>query len=214
MRRPLAIALFAALLAACGTLEPEELPPAAFDKPVLHADGTLTGVQGVDHRHWALVDQDLRKGVFWYSFLNRVTQDCKQAYPEHADWLGEVNLLVQRATGQAARAGIRMERQRLETRAEGADRAVVGLEAMSVAEVEVAGVLAGWIESATGEEVPLERALVQGCALLFDRENLRGLMRNSAEPLSRYFARMEVEQPDIYAATGGVEGIVRRLDKV
>lgn len=57
MIRNVVIAFVFGFLAACGGGEP--LPPASFDKPVLHANGSLTGVTGVDARHWALVDRDL-----------------------------------------------------------------------------------------------------------------------------------------------------------
>ena len=203
-----------ALLAACSTGGDEPLPPAAYDQPVLNADGTLSGIQGIDSRHWALVDADLRKGIFWYAFANRLTRQCPEAYPEHKDWLGEVNLLVQRASGQAARTGIGMERARLQTLAEGADRAAVGLEAMTVAEMDIATVVRGWIRSATGDDVADGDALLKGCGLLFDRDNLRGLLRNATQPLSAYYNRIRDEHPEIFDATRGAEGIARRLEKI
>ncbi|WP_417518193.1 hypothetical protein [Minwuia sp.] len=204
--------VFPLVLAACGGGEP--LPPPEFDEPVLHADGTLTGVRGVDGRHWSLVDRDLRRGTYWYSFMNRLTGQCPEYFPEHADWLGEVNLLLQRATGQAVRRGIEMEDARLQTLAEGADRATVALQAMSVAEVDVAGIVAGWTRSATGRDVGTEEAWIGGCSLLFDRDRLRGLIRNSALPMADYFARMKAEHPAIYATVPEIEGITRRLEKI
>lgn len=200
------------LLAACGGGEP--LPPPSFEKPVLHANGSLTGVTGVDARHWALVDRDLRRGVYWYSLVEQLTGRCPATFPEHSEWLGEVNLLLQRASGQAMRLAIEMERTRLAALADGADRAATGLNAMSVAEVDVAGIVRGWIQRAAGSEVDEDEAWVKGCSLLFENESLRGLLRSSAQPLAAYYGRMQREHPDIYNEVQGVEGIVRRLDKV
>lgn len=212
MIRNVVIAFVFGFLAACGGGEP--LPPASFDKPVLHANGSLTGVTGVDARHWALVDRDLRRGVYWFIVVEQLTGRCPTVFPEHAEWLGEVNLLLQRASGQAMRQAIEMERKRLAMLAEGADRAATGLNAMSVAEVDVAGIVRGWIQRAAGSDVSDDEAWVKGCSLLFEKESLRGLLRNSSRPLAEYYARMEAEHPDIYAEAQGAEGIVRRLDKV
>lgn len=112
------------------------------------------------------------------------------------------------------RQAIEMERKRLAMLAEGADRAATGLNAMSVAEVDVAGIVRGWIQRAAGSDVSDDEAWVKGCSLLFEKESLRGLLRNSSRPLAEYYARMEAEHPDIYAGAQGAEGIVRRLDKV
>ncbi len=207
-----AAALLLMTVAACGGGEP--LPPPSFEAPVLHADGSLTGVTGVDSRHWALLDRDLRRGVYWYSFVDQLTGRCPVTFPEHADWLGEVNLLLQRASGQAMRQAIEMERVRLQQLADGADRAVTGLNAMSVAQVDVPGIVRGWIRKAAGGDVTDEEAWVKGCSLLFETESLRGLLRNSAQPLADYYQRMKVDHTEIYNGMQGIDGIVRRLNKV
>jgi hypothetical protein len=207
-----AAAMILLIVAACGDGEP--LPPPTYDRPVLRADGSLTGVSGVDGRHWNLVDRNLRRGVYWYSFMDRLTKLCPVTFPEHADWLGEVNLLLQRASGHAMRQAIDMERIRLQQLVEGADRAVTGLNAMSVAEVDVAGIVRGWIRKAAGTDVTDDEGWIKGCSLLFDKESLRGLLRNSAQPLADYYDRMQNEYPEIYKGVTGVDGIVRRLNKV
>lgn len=199
-------------VAACGGAEP--LPPPSYDRPVLRADGSLSGVSGVDGRHWALVDRNLRRGVYWYSFMDRLTKLCPVTFPEHEEWLGEVNLLLQRASGHAMRQAIEMERIRLQQLAEGADRAVTGLNAMSVAEVDVAGIVRSWIRKSAGNDVSNDQGWIKGCSLLFERDSLRGLLRNSAQPLADYYGRMQSEYPKIYQGVTGVDGIVRRLNKV
>lgn len=208
----LAAVLMLLSAAACGGGEP--LPPPSYEKPVLSADGSLTGVTGVDGRHWALVDRDLRRGVYWYSFVDQLTERCPATFPEHEEWLGEVNLLLQRASGQAVRQGIEMERLRLQQLAEGADRAITGLNAMSVAQVDVAGIVRGWIRKAAGGDVTDDEAWVKGCSLLFETESLRGLLRNSTQPLTDYYARMQQDHGDIFDEIEGIDGIVRRLNKV
>lgn len=211
MRR-LAAILSLLVMGACAGGEP--LPPPDYDDPILYADGSLTGVTGVDSRHWALVDRNLRSGVFWYSFMNQLTVQCRVTFPEQTDFLDEVNLLLDRAAGQAVRKGIAMEGERLKRLAEGADRAITALDAMSVAEVDVSGIVRRWIRKAVGEDVSDDKGWIKGCSMLFDRKNLRGLMRNSTQPLAEYYERMRTGHLDIYAATRGAEGIERRLNKI
>jgi len=213
MIRWLAASLFL-MAAACGGGGGEPLPPPSFDRPVLGADGSLSGVTGVDGRHWSLVDRDLRSGVFWYSVVDSLTKQCPTTFPEHEDWLGEVNLLLQRASGQATRTAIEMERERLADIAQGADRATTALNAMAVAEVDIPGLVRSWIRRAAGAEVNDSEAWIKGCGMLFDKESLRGLLRNSAQPLGDYFDRMQDDHPEIYESQSGVEGIARRLKKV
>jgi len=210
--RRLAAILSLLAIAACAKGEP--LPPPEYDDPILYADGSLTGVTGVDRRHWALVDRNLRSGVFWYSFMNQMTVQCRVTFPEQTGFLDEVNLLLDRAAGQAVRTGIAMETERLKQVAEGADRAITGLDAMSVAEVDVSGIVRGWIRKAVGDDVSADEGWIKGCSMLFDRKNLRGLMRNSTQPLAEYYERMRSRHLEIYAATPGAEGIERRLNKI
>lgn len=203
-----------ALLAACGPRLGEPLPPAGYDQPRLEANGALTGVTGVDSRHWALLDENLRRGVYWHSFLSDLVVKCPAIYPEHAAWMGELGLLVRRGTGMAVDRAVAMEALRLQTVGAGADRAAVGLEALGKADVDVPGIMARWLQPAVAGEIDADRAMLAACNLLFEREELRGLMRKAADPLSRYFARMAEDHPAIVAEFHDLEAITRRLDKI
>lgn len=212
-RAALAMATMA-LLAACGPMLGEPLPPASYDQPRLEASGALTGVTGVDSRHWALLDEDLRRGVYWHSFLQDLVTKCPAIYPEHKAWMGELGLLVRRGTGMAVDRAVAVEALRLQTVGEGADRAAVGLEALGKADVDVPGIMARWLQPAVAGEIDPDRAMVAACNLLFERDDLRGLMRKAADPLSRYFARMAEDHPAILADFHDLEAITRRLDKI
>lgn len=215
MGRPARIApLLLLLAAACGNQLGGPLPPAGYDHPRLEANGALTGVTGVDSRHWSLLDEDLRNGVYWHSFLKGLVTKCPDIYPEHADWMGELGLLIHRGTGSAVKRAIELERLRLQEIGPGADRAAVGLEALEKADVDVAGIMTRMLKPAATEEVDPDRAMTAACNLLFDAEDMRGLMRSAAEPLAAYFARMEREHPKIYATAPDLEAITRRLDKI
>lgn len=217
MRFPGAIALLGLLAAAaCGPQLGEPLPPASYDKPRLEADGRLTGLVGVDSRHWSLVDEDLRHGVYWHSFLSDLVVKCPEIYPEHADWMGELGLLIHRGTGTAVKRAIALEALRLQAIGPGADRAAVGLEALQKADVDIAGIMTRMLKPAMSDadEIDPERAMIAACNLLFDAEDMRGLMRSAAQPLSAYFARMREEYPAIYATETDMEAVTRRLDKI
>lgn len=200
------------LLAACSGSEP--LPPASFEDPVLGANGQLTGLVGVDGRHWKLVESDLRQGLYWHTVLAAMSQRCIEVFPEHKGWLTELYGLLRRAHEKPLDHALVLEAARLKDMPPGADRALVALQAMRAAKVDFTAIAKAWIKQATGQELPEKGARVQACSMLFDRTTLRDMMRRASRPLASYLEDMQDAQPELSAALPGIDVMVRRLKSI
>lgn len=200
------------LLIACAS--EEALPPPSAENPRLSSDGRLTGVEGVGRENWENVDHDLRRGVFWHRFNLQLVARCRELFPEHADWLDELATLLRFATGIAVTRGIEVERHRLAAAGHDAERGIVALQAMRDAEMDVEGIVGGWLEQVVPGDVERHDALVTGCGLIFERKHLRELIETAALPLRIYYDRLASEYPTLYAATPDLPAITRRLRKL
>ena len=200
------------LLAACGSRK--DLPPPVIEEPRLSRTGELSGVAGLTQDDWDGLNRDLRRAVFRLGFLERLSTECVAIFPEHAGFLGEFGLLVQRGLTTGVDRGIAMETERLRLSGDGRERAVVALLAMRSAEMDVEGIMADQINALAADPVDGHAALVTGCGLIFDRDGRRDLMRTVSVPLDAYFTTLQADHPALHGEDDKITQIRRILARI
>ncbi len=200
------------LLAACGGRG--DLPPPVIEDPRLSRNGELTGVAGLTQDDWNVLDKNLKRAVFRLGFLERLGTECADLFPEHADFLGEFALLVERGLTRGAQRAIAMETERLRLAGDGRERAVIALLAMRRARMDVAGMMADQINVLAAAPVDGRDAVVSGCGLIFEREGRRDLLRTVSVPLEAYYTTIETEHPALHGDGEKVTRIRRILERI
>ncbi|MEC9346313.1 MAG: hypothetical protein VYB54_08800 [Pseudomonadota bacterium] len=188
--------------------------PAAFENPAFDGDGALTGVRGISAADWALVDGDFRRALFWQLFLEKLTDRCRLLFPEHDAWLTEFAGVVHRGTGAAVDQGLLFERARLGKLGEGGKHAIVGLDAMRAASMDVEGLLILWYGDYGPRDLDRRTALVAGCDLLIGGSGRRDMLRTIAAPLQVFYDRIRTEMPEVYRTATDVDALFRRLGSI
>ncbi|MDF1722213.1 MAG: hypothetical protein P1U65_16190 [Minwuia sp.] len=200
------------LLGACGSRG--DLPPPVIGEPRLSKAGSLSGVVGLTQDDWEVLDKDLRRAVFRLGFLERLTASCIELFPEHADFLGEFGLLVNRGLTEPVERGMAMEAERLRLVGDGRERAIVALLAMRQAEMDVEGMMSDQINALATKPVEGRQAVVTGCGLIFEKAVRRDLLRTVSQPLETYFARLEETHPKLHGDGDKIIRIRRYLARI
>lgn len=200
------------LLAACGTRK--DLPPPVIEEPRLSKNGSLSGVSGLTQDDWEVLDKDLRRAVLRLGFLERLTDSCTVIFPEHADFLGEFALLVNKGLTEPVERGMAMEAERLRLATDGRERAIVALLAMRQAEMDVAGMMADQINVLAAKPVDSRQAVVTGCGLIFEKDGRRDLLRTVSQPLETYFSRIAETHPQLHGDGDKINQIRRFLSRI
>ncbi len=200
------------LLAACGGRS--ELPPPLIEDPRLSRTGELTGVAGLTQDDWNVLNRDLKRAVFRLGFLERLGTECTGLFPEHADFLGEFALLVERGLTNGVQRAIAIETERLRLAGDGRERAVVALLAMRRAAMDVPGMMADQINVLAAAPVNGHDAVVSGCGLIFEKAGRRDLMRTVSVPLEAYYTTIESEYPALHGDGEKVTRIRRILERI